>query len=81
MPSNDTHGVDFGLQRMVYPLSDTNPEDAKRNKGSWYGWIGLKEPSARKKENNDANDHKDLVPVIKGELGKRIIQWLLRGKG
>lgn len=67
-----------GLQWMVYPLAKAKPENTKRNESGWSSGECLQEACTSKKKNDDTNNHENLVPVIKGQFGKRIIQWLLR---
>jgi hypothetical protein len=78
MPTNDANGMKLGLQGMISPLAETNPENSEGNKRGWNYGEGLEKSSARKNEYKNANDHKDLVPIIKRNFGQRIIQWLLR---
>lgn len=70
-----------GLQRMVDPLANAKPENAKGNESGWHSGKCLQEAGTSEKKNNDADNHENLVPVIKGQFGKRIIQWLLRAAG
>jgi hypothetical protein len=79
MTSHDADGVHSGLQRVVRPLSEPNPKDAEGNKRGWHNGESLEEPGTSKDENKDSHDHEDLVPVVKRNLGKRIIHWLFRG--
>ena len=66
------------LQWVVDPLTKADPEEPKRNKGSWNYRESLEKTRTRKKEDKDAGDHNHLVPVIKRNFRERIIQWLLR---
>jgi hypothetical protein len=67
-----------GLQRMVDPLAEANPEKTKRNKSGWHYRKSLEKTRARKKEDEETYDHNHLVPVIKRNFRERIIQWLFR---
>lgn len=78
MPPHYAEGVHFGLERVARPLSEPNQKDAEGNKRGWYDGEILEEPGTSKDENKDSHDHEDLVPVVKRNLGKRIIHWLLR---
>ena len=69
---------DFDLQRMIDPLTKPDPENAERNKRGWRYRKSFKKPRARKNEDENTNDHQHLIPVIKCNFGKRIIQWFLR---
>lgn len=60
---------------------DAKPENAKGNESGWHSGKCLQEAGTSEKKNNDADNHENLVPVIKGQFGKRIIQWLLRAAG
>lgn len=80
MPTNDSNGVNSGLQRMVGPLTKAKQKHTKRNERGWNRRKHLEKPRAGQDEYEDANNHEHLIPVIEGNFGKRIIQWLLRAK-
>ena len=71
-------GNDRCSQRMVNPLAKTNEKYAKRNQGGGDCGVSLEQTCTSKKENDDADNHEDLIPMVKGKLGKRVFQWFHR---
>jgi hypothetical protein len=65
-------------QGMVYPLAKTNEKRAKRNQGRRDCGVSLEQTRSSKKENDNADNHEDLIPMVKGKFGKRIFQWFHR---
>ncbi len=71
-------GNDSRYQGVVNPLANTNEERAERNQGGRDCGVRLEQTCASKKENNDTDNHDDLIPMVKGKFGKRIFQWFHR---
>lgn len=83
--SAGTAGVAMGNQtgsdhsrskRMVNPFPQTSEEYPRGNKCNWGHWITIKKGCSIEDEQQRANNHKRLVPIINFHVCKRIYRWL-----
>lgn len=63
---------DYRLKGMINPLSETDKETANGNKRGWSGWKFWQKSGSREHENKNADDHDNLVPVVKRKFRERI---------
>lgn len=68
---------DYRLKGMINPLPKTDEKSANGNKRGWSGWKFWQKPGSYEQENKNADDHDNLVPVVKRKFRERIFHYLL----
>ena len=69
-----------GLEGVIRPFAKPDKENSKRNEGSRCGREGAENSGSSKNKNYHAHCHQDFVPIVKFQLGKRIIHCLFGRK-
>lgn len=65
------------LQRMINPFPKPDEKATNGDGRSCSGWKFWQVTGTNKCENNNANNHDNLVPVVKRKLRERIIHYFL----
>jgi|SRR5882724_6079282 len=63
------------LNRMIDPFSETNKETARGNCGGGRQGKQFQDSCAGEQKDNDADDHKNLIPVVKLQFREWIFHW------
>jgi len=66
------------LVGMVNPLTNAPEKNAQRNESSRNRRVGRKKTSPINQKNESSSNDQNLVPVIKGQLRKRVIHFFRR---
>ncbi|QOJ24084.1 MAG: hypothetical protein HRU78_10875 [Gammaproteobacteria bacterium] len=65
------------LKWMIDPFAKADEETAKGDQGGWDGGECRKQSSSGKCKNENADYHKNLIPVVKRKFSERIFHYFL----